>query len=313
MLDILVITAPIYLCILTGWALTRFGMFRRSDMDVLGAFVMNVALPALIFLAIARRPLGEVANPTYLLTYAITTIVVLVVAYLWSRRALGTPRAAAAFDALGSGGANSGFVGFPLLMVVMPSVAGVVFGMNVLVESIITVPLSLFWAERAGDASGLWRSMRRSLGSMLRMPVFLALLAGVAASALELPLPAVVLTTFDLFGRAATGLALFAVGGMLVGLSIRGNVRRLISVTVGKLLVMPAVAAASALGLAAIGLPPLGKELFAAAVLSGAMPAWTSSVVFAARYGERDVPAAVLLATTMLSFFTLSALLGVLF
>lgn len=312
MLDILVITGPIYLCILAGWLFTRFGMFRRSDMDIIGSFVMNVALPALIFLSIARRPLAEVANPTYLLGYAITSTVVLVAAYLWSRRVLRTPRAAAAFDALGSGGANSGFVGFPLLLVMMPSVAGVVFGMNVLVESLITVPLSLFWAERGEDASSLLRSVRRSLGSMLRMPVFIALLAGIATTALSLPLPEVLVTSIDLFGRASTGLALFTVGGMLVGLSIRGHVRRLVSVTVGKLLLMPAVAWASEVGLAAIGMPALEGEMFAAIVLSAAMPSWTSLVVFSARYGERDIPPAVLLVTTVLSFFTLSALLGVL-
>lgn len=312
MLDILVITAPLYLCILAGWAATRFGMFRRSDMDIIGGFVMNIALPALMFLSVAQRPLTEVANPTYLLAYAITSVVVLVAAYLWSRRMNRTPRAAAAFDALGAGGANSGFVGFPLLLVVMPSVAGVVFGMNVIVESLITVPLCFFWAERGEDATGLLRSIRRSVGSMLRMPVFIALLAGIVVAATGLRLPDVLVTSFDLLGRASTGAALFSVGGLLVGLSIRGNVRRLIAVTVAKLALMPAVAWASATGLALLGMPPLDGELFAAIVLSGAMPAWTSSVVFAARYGERDVPPAVLLVTTMVSFFTLSALLAAL-
>lgn len=108
MLDILVITAPLYLCILAGWAATRFGMFRRSDMDIIGGFVMNIALPALMFLSVAQRPLTEVANPTYLLAYAITSVVVLVAAYLWSRRMNRTPRAAAAFDALGAGGRTPG-------------------------------------------------------------------------------------------------------------------------------------------------------------------------------------------------------------
>lgn len=39
---------------------------------------------------------------------------------------------------------------------------------------------------------------------------------------------------------------------------------------------------------------------------------FTSSVVFAARYGERQVPPAVLLVTTALSFATLTGLLAVL-
>ena len=160
LLEIIEDILPIILLMVLGYFLREKKFIDDGLNKNLAFLVMNIALPALMFLSVAQRPLTEVANPTYLLAYAITSVVVLVAAYLWSRRMNRTPRAAAAFDALGAGGANSGFVGFPLLLVVMPSVAGVVFGMNVIVESLITVPLCFFWAERGEDATGLLRSIR---------------------------------------------------------------------------------------------------------------------------------------------------------
>ena len=48
-LAILAITTPIYLIILIGFGFTKFGLFAKADMRVFGKFVLNLALPALIF------------------------------------------------------------------------------------------------------------------------------------------------------------------------------------------------------------------------------------------------------------------------
>ena len=56
MLDILAITGPIYLCILAGWASVRWNFSTKADMRVLGKFVLQIALPALLFSALASRP-----------------------------------------------------------------------------------------------------------------------------------------------------------------------------------------------------------------------------------------------------------------
>ena len=49
MLDILAIIAPIYIAILIGYLMTRAGIFAKADMRVFGRFVINLALPALLF------------------------------------------------------------------------------------------------------------------------------------------------------------------------------------------------------------------------------------------------------------------------
>ena len=53
MLDILAITSPIYLAILVGYAMARQGVFDQTALRGLGAFVVKLALPALVFKALA--------------------------------------------------------------------------------------------------------------------------------------------------------------------------------------------------------------------------------------------------------------------
>src|SRR3970282_1211247 len=56
------------------------------DMRVLGKFVFNLALPALLFNALAQRSLGEILNGRYLLVYAAGSLLALGLGWLWARR-----------------------------------------------------------------------------------------------------------------------------------------------------------------------------------------------------------------------------------
>jgi hypothetical protein len=94
MLDILAITGPIYITIALGFATTRLGLFSKSDMRVLGQFVINLALPALLFNALAQRSLGEILNGRYLLVYAAGSLLALGLGWLWARRVRPAPAAA---------------------------------------------------------------------------------------------------------------------------------------------------------------------------------------------------------------------------
>ncbi|MBS0352943.1 MAG: AEC family transporter, partial [Proteobacteria bacterium] len=65
MLDILATTTPIYALMLLGYGFTRVGLFSKADMRVFGRYVINLALPALLFKALSQRSLGEILNLTY--------------------------------------------------------------------------------------------------------------------------------------------------------------------------------------------------------------------------------------------------------
>jgi predicted permease len=99
-LHILALTAPIYLLIGLGFLIVRRGLFAPADLRLMGRFVVQVALPALLFKALATRPLGEVLNPGYLGAMALGSGVVFLALFALARGLLGKPVAEAAFHGM---------------------------------------------------------------------------------------------------------------------------------------------------------------------------------------------------------------------
>nr|WP_315183838.1 AEC family transporter [uncultured Albidiferax sp.] len=306
MLHILAITAPIYLIIAAGYLSGRFGMFSKPDMRVLGRFVIHFCLPAMIFNALSKRPLAEVLNGTYLLAYAGGSLAVITLAMLVARRLRGQSTPMATMQSLGMAASNSGFVGYPIVLQLLGPTAGVALALTMLVENLLVLPLCFAMADNGGqNAAQRWHhTLWISLRNLLKNPMVLAILAGFSFSMLDLHLPAVLAQTIQIVATASSPVALFVIGGSLVGLKLDGVRRDLAWVTTGKLVLHP-LAVFVCLWL----LPPIAPELRVAAVLFAAMPMLSIYPVVAQKYGLEGFTAAALLVTTVASFFSTSALL----
>jgi malonate transporter len=311
-LDILAITGPIYLCIALGFAAVRWRLFTPADMRLLGRFVIQIALPALLFNALASRPLAEVLQPGYLLVYGVGSVALLLASLWTARRVQGRGLSESAYMAMGMSCCNSGYVGYPVLLLALGPVAGVALAMNLLVENLVKLPLLMTLADAgaAGASRGTWRhALRQTAGRLVRNPMIVAIGLGFCVALLGWQLPAVLSRTVNLFAAASGGLALFVIGGTLVGLQVRGLRRQVAQIAVGKLLLHPAAVWAAVSLLPLLGLPPLGVDLRAAAVLAAAMPMLGIYPLLAQRHGFEGFTAAALLACTVASFFTITAIL----
>jgi hypothetical protein len=190
--------------------------------------------------------------------------------------------------------------------------AGVILALNLLVENLLKLPLLFTVSDAGGDGESrpdLWRALRQTFARLVRNPMILAIFAGFLVAALGLQLPSVVQRTVNLFASASSALALFIIGGTLVGLQVRGLRRQVSMIAVGKLLLHPLAVFVAVLLLPLLGLPVLEGDLRAAAVLSAAMPMLGIYSLLAQRHGYEGFTAAALLVTTAASFFTLSGIL----
>jgi malonate transporter len=310
MLDILSITSPIYLAILTGFVATRRGVFDKAAMRALGAFVVRLALPALVFKSLAQREFREIMNLGYLAAYAGGSLAMLAGGYLAARRLSAMGQSASAVYGMGMCCSNSGFVGYPIVLLTFAPVAGVALALNMIVENALMIPLALALAERGRGEAGPWqRLLAQSLLRTARNPIVVAVGAGLAVSLLRLDLPAPALRTMDLFAMASSGVSLLVIGGTLAGLHIGPLARRAAPIVVAKLAGHPLAVWTGIALLPLFGLPRLDPALATAAVLMAAMPMLSIYPILAQAYGEEDLSATVLLLATIASFFTLSALL----
>ena len=312
MLDILAITGPIYITIALGYFLTRRGLFARADMRVLGQFVLHLALPALLFNALAQRKLADILNARYLLIYALGSLLAMGLGLLWARRGARQDGTASALWAMGMSCPNNGFVGYPIALLVIGPVAGVTLGLNMIVENLLLIPLTLALAESSTAHGGRWHAvLRQSLVNLARNPMVLGLLAGLAVSALEWQMPSPMARTVTLFAQASAALSLFVIGGSLAGLHIAGLRRPVAQIAMGKLLLHPAAMLAVLWLCEAAGMVPMDPALRTGVVLAAASPMLGIYPILAQKYGQDGLAAAALLGTTVASFFTISALLWV--
>ena len=308
MLDILGITVPIYLAIALGFACTRMGLFAKADMQVFGRFTLQLALPALLFNALSQRSVAEILNLNYLLAYALGALVMMGLGLWWARQVQGQSLSYSSMMAMGMSCPNSGFVGYPIILLSFGPVAGVALALNMVVENFLLLPLLLAIADAQGRP-GQWRSVLfQTVKNVSKNPMIWGVVAGFAFSMSGLQMPSPVGRTIDLFAQSSAVLALFVIGGSLVGLQARGLQATVLPIALGKLVLSPMVMWAVLMWWVPIDDPALR----AAALLTGAMPMLGIYTILNQRHGHGTVSAAALLVTTVLSFFTLSALLWLL-
>ncbi len=312
---VLAVTAPIYLLIAAGYASVRLGLFEKADMRVLGKYVIHLALPALLFNALSQRSLGEVIQPVFLVAYAVGSLGALGLGLLWGRRAGGQGLSKSAVMAMGMSCCNSGFIGFPLAsQAVGPATAGICLALAMLVENLILIPLALGLADSdTGEAAAgsrgrrIAEAARRTLRGLVRNPLIYGIVAGVAFAIPGWHLPEPMARAVGLVAGSCSALALFVIGGSLVGIRVGSMLRDVSVVTAGKLLVHPLLVL-----LLVMLLPPMAREFQVAVVLMSAVPMMGIYAVLAQRHGHEGFASAALLATTVASFFTLTGLLWVL-
>lgn len=312
MLDVLSVIFPVFGLIALGYGTVRAGIFERADMRVLGRYVLNIAIPALLFGALAAGPLSQVLNPVYLVCYAVASLGGAAIGYaLFAAQGAGGARRGLA--ALGMGCANSGYFGYPVLLLALPAVAGEALAMNVLVDTLLVLPLGMFLMalSRPPGGRGRVRDLLEVAWDLLRRPMIIGFLAGLFVSGMGWSVPAPVDRLTDMLAASAGALALFVVGGSLAELRIDGDRLFAAEIAAGKLIVPPALAAGAAalLGMAGLVLP---ADLHVALILSAGMPMLGIFAVMAQDYGHEGLASLALTLATVGAIATLTPLLWIL-
>lgn len=307
MLEILVITAPIFLLIGMGYLAMATKLVNREQIQGMGTFVLYFALPALVIRALTQNPLDEVFQPHYLLAYGLGSLAVFVFALLLTLALQRKSLSEGAMHALGMAASNSGFIGYPVAaMVLGTSPAAVFLALNMLIENLLIIPAALILAEAGRQSgAGLVTVARRTFMRLARNPILIGLTLGVLLAVTDTALPRPLAQVVDMLASAAGPVALFVIGGTLFGLQVRGMVGDVGQIVIGKLLLHPL----AILGLFLV-MPEADPTLLAGALLFACAPMISVYPLLGQRYGMAGVSAATLMVGTLAAFVTLSLAIG---
>lgn len=304
-LQILSITTPIFILIGLGFFSARIGLVSREQIRGMGTFVINLALPALVLKALLENPIGEFLNWQYLTAYGLGSLAVFGLGLFVSLRLRREPLDSSAITALGMANSNSGFVGYPVVAMALGAPAAIGMALNMIVENLLIIPLALALAE-AGQQRGSTRTiLLETLKRLGKSPLIIAMLIGMVLALFELRLPAIPAKVVEMLATASAPVALFVIGGSLFGLKLNGLYGEIGMIALGKLVLHPL-----AVFLIFWSLPGVDPILMLTGVLFASAPMLSIYPIFGQRFGLDGRCAAALLFTTVISFVTISSLLG---
>lgn len=249
----------------TAMALRKAGLVRGKHVALLTDYVVNVSLPCLSVVTLARLDLKGAHLEVAVIAWGMILIGA-ALAYAIGRMTAMTDRNLRAFVLL-SAFPNTGFLGYPL--------AYAVFGNSGLSYAIIYDQIGmfpLFLTLGFFVAGG-----RESLGSALRFPPFIALLTGLLFNVTALPLPQLVATPLTALGWTTLPLTIFLIGAKIT-FKASHDFRYIATALTLRMLLLPLTLWLLMLPLEMHGLP------YQVALMETAMPPALSISILALKY-----------------------------
>ncbi|MHB0774752.1 AEC family transporter [Halomonas sp. WWR20] len=292
---------PLFLLILLGVGL-GWRRFPGNDFwPLLERLIYNLLFPAMLVSTLARADVSQV--PVTRLALVLLGAMGLFALILWQlRRAMALE--APAFTSVLQGALRfNTYVGVAgaaaLHGAAGTTTAAVAVALMVPVVNVLCVA-GFIAAGTLGPSS-----LGRSLMALVRNPLILACLAGIALNLSGIGLPGWSGRAVELVGRAALPLGLIAVGVALRPGTLFGSGRAFWYASIVKLAAMPLLV----LGLAWLtGLDPVSRDV---ALLFAALPTATSAYILARQLGgDAELMAALVTGQTLLAMLTLPAWLA---
>jgi predicted permease len=239
--DLLALTAPLFLLVFVGYALSRWGRWPQVVSDALTRFVFAVAIPAFLFRLMSDFPKLPPVDARLLVAYFGGCFATFAVARVVAAKALAMDGVAGSVFAMGTIFANNVLLGIPLAKITlgdaaMPSVSLVVVFNSLILWTLVTV--SVEWA-RHRDLS--LRGFGKTARDVVLNPLIASILLGVGFGFTGLTLPAMIDETLSLMSQAAVPMSLIVLGMGLAEYGVRDGLRASVVLSALKLALFPLV------------------------------------------------------------------------
>jgi predicted permease len=303
------VALPVFGVIFLGLFAGRIRLLGRAQSEALNAFAYWIALPALLFLAMARTPVAEIINLNFIGAFLGGILAVWLLGSLLGLLLHRTDGGEATMQGMNAGFSNTGYMGIPLFAAAFGPARGLPpASLATVMMSVVCVGLAVVMLELTGrNGRGPLGAARDVAVALLRNPLVMAPVLGILWSWAGLAVPAPLATMLSLLGAAASPCALFAIGLFMAGQTLRTGLGEVGWIAVLKLVWQPLIT-----WLLAATVFPMDPFWTASAVILAALPTGALTFVVAQRYGvyvERT--SAVILVSTVVSVLTLSLLLAV--
>ena len=285
-------TLPVFIMVFIGMGLRRVNWIDDAFVNTASALVFKATLPTLIFLSITRADLSTALNPSLLVFFLLATLGSFGLAWVWAH--FRVRREDRGVFVQGAFRGNCGIVGLALAANLYGdyglSAGGILLGLVIISYNILSVVVLLAYQHGQSASPG------KILHDILHNPLIISVVIAIPVAALNLELPAWVMTSGDYFASLTLPLALMCIGATVSLRSIRTDSRTAMSASLMKMVTLPALATTAAWlwGFR-------GAELGLLFVFFASPTAAASFVMAKAVGGNAQLAAAIIVITTLAS------------
>lgn len=286
---------------MVGFLLKQVGLIRPGDSQVMARLILNITLPAVIFLSIARANI----SPGKMAQLALCGVLVCLGLGVVSRYLvgyLGLDNQVAGVVILATMIINIGFFLFPVFLAVYGQEGISRLAAFDLGNSLVASSYGFYLATRYGNRppSGIRRSIQR----VLSLPILWAVFAGLVVNLLHIQLAPFIVNVFEPLAIANTPLAMLTLGAFL---NLRNSRLPLMGLTVAL-----RMGGGFLLGQALVRLANLQGLDRAAVSIGAAMPVGMAVMAYAASEGlDVEFAAGTISLSILAGLFVLPVLLSI--
>ncbi len=295
------VTVPIFLVMVIGYFLRRIGMLNDNFVTIANKFNFKATLPFMIFKDMASVDIMHVFDLKYVLFCAVATSIC-----FWGVWGLAKVfmKDKSLIGAFTQGSFRSS-----------AAVMGLAFMQNIYGDSVMgslmiigAVPLynmySVIVLTFEGDHPEGARDTKRfgqALVNIIKNPIIIAVILGIAVACLGNPLPSMVNKTVGMVGQMATPLALIVLGASFEGRKALQKIKPTMAAVFIKLVAQAAIfiPIATAFGFS-------GEKLVAIVIMLAAPVAPSSYIMAKSMNNDGVLSASIIVASTLLASVTLT-------
>lgn len=301
------VIVPIFFLLALGYLSVKLQLLTKEQVNAIGAFVIKIALPALFFQSLASKDLGEIWYPEYFFIYTGVTFILYISAFFIVSQYFKNNHSQSSVLSLGAAMSNTGLIGTAVLSLLMGHRAMTYTSLVVIIESVLLIPAVLILAELGTrQKANVAVIVKSTLLTLLKNPLFMGVMLGIACAVFQIPIPERLDQVLLLLGQTASPLALFSIGGGIVGLTLKYVNVQSWYLVISSNLIMPLL-----MFLGLTYLTDVSQEMVYAGTIIAALPMPTIFGMLGQAYGLNEKTLTPLLMSTILGFVVTSILISV--
>lgn len=295
-------TVPVFVVMVVGYVLRRIGFITEEFVTVANKFVFKVSLPCMLFLDVWSTDILHHFDGPYIGFCAGVTVFSILVIWGLAKLLLKDKTEVGAF-VQSSYRSSAAILGIAFIQNIYGNsgmgpmmIIGSVPLYNIFAVTILTLESNDPSIQKEKGR------IRITLLQILKNPIILGIVIGLAASLIQLQLPHMVEKSIESLGSMASPLALIAIGAGFEGRKALGKIKPTLVATAIKLI-----------GLAAIFLPIAvwmgfrDQKLLALIIMLASPTTPTAYIMAKNMHGDDVLSSSVIVMTTLLSAMTLTA------